>query len=196
MNARSKVGWLVCAAMSLSAPARAEDIPDEARAVLDEYQKSAVVIQAKAETDLGALQRKFIPRLKVLQDKYCRAAKLDDALAVREAIRSLLGIQPDPGAVHAGPQDIGRSSLYWTTGSVDGAVWGGEVYTTDSNLGTAAVHAGVLRAGEKAIVRVRIVAGQKSYLGSTAHGITSQAWGSWTSSFTIERPKDLVGLDL
>jgi hypothetical protein len=73
------------------------------------------------------------------------------------------------------------------TGSTDGGVWGSEVYTTDSSLAAAAVHAGVLKAGEKAVIKVRIIAGQKSYLATTHNGVTSQDWGPWTTSFTVER---------
>ena len=100
---------------------------------------------------------------------------------------------PDPGEVLASPQDVGKSYLYEVTGSAEGSIWGTEVYTTESHLASAAVHAGVLAPGEKGVVRVRIIAGQKSYLGSTHNGVTSEGYGPWNCSFTVERVKELPG---
>lgn len=188
----SHLAALVCA-VCLSTAARAQGLPSEAQVIVDEYRKAADAAQAKADAELALVRQKLLPRLKALQDKYCRAAKLDEALAVRETIWSLMGIQPDPGTLSAGPELIGRSMLFAVTGSTEGSVWGAEVYTTDSHLGTAAVHAGLLKPGEKGVVRVKILAGQKSYRSSTANGVTTQDYGPWATSFTLDRPKDLGG---
>lgn len=64
-----------------------------------------------------------------------------------------------------------------------GTVWGSGVYTDDSHLGTAAVHAGLLKPGETGIVMVTMLPGQKSYSGASAHGVTSRNYGSWPGSF-------------
>ena len=126
-------------------------------------------------------------KLKRLQDRYCKQAKLDEALAVRAKIYEVLGVRPDPGALRAQPGDVGKSFLYDVRGSKKGSVWGTQIYTTDSNLATAAVHAGVLKPGQRGIVRVRIFPGQPNYHGTAAHGVTSQSYGSWGLSFTVER---------
>jgi hypothetical protein len=44
----------------------------------------------------------------------------------------------------------------------------------------------VLAPGEKGLVKVRVLAGQKSFRGSTLHGVTSLEYGPWHISFTVE----------
>lgn len=67
-----------------------------------------------------------------------------------------------------------------------GSLWGTGTYTDDSSLCSAAVHDGkisLLKGGE---VRVRMAPGLTSYLGSRRNGITSNSYGSWSGSFTLE----------
>jgi hypothetical protein len=182
--------WVVL----VGVPALADDLAPEARAVMAEYQKSASVIQGRADQEILVLKRQFAPKLKALQDKYCRAAKLDEALAVREALRQLLGVQPDPGLFHATPEEIGKVLFCAVTGSVEGSVWGTGVFTSDSKLAAAAVHASVLKPGEKGVVRVTVLAGQSRYAPSTANGVTSLEYGPWNVSFSVESAKELQAL--
>jgi len=82
----------------------------------------------------------------------------------------------------------GQTYTFTTTGTTEGSLWGGAngVYTDDSRLGKAAVHAGLLRVGETGKVKVTIMAGQASYQGSTQHGITSTDYAAWSGSFRFE----------
>lgn len=63
--------------------------------------------------------------------------------------------------------------------------WGSGPYTDDSSLGTAAVHAGLISAGQTATIRVCRLPGQSSYTGSTRNGVTTRSWGSWPGSITL-----------
>jgi len=164
-------------------------LPDEARAAVEEYQKAAGAILEKAELQIEPIRNQAIGRLKAIQDKYTRAAKLEEAMAIRDTIRQILGIQKDPGSLHVAPEDIGKSMVFEVVGAVEGTIWGTEVYTSDSHLATIAVHMGLLKPGEKGLVRVRVLAGQKSYAGSTRNSVTSQSYGPWPASFTVERAK-------
>lgn len=83
--------------------------------------------------------------------------------------------------------EIGSSFTMEVEGSVSSSVWGTDVYTDDSSIAAAAVHAGILRDGERGLVKVTIVAGQDSYTGSDRHGVRSEAWQQWGGSFRIER---------
>lgn len=182
-------GWLALLVVLVAcgpAAAQAEEVPGEAQAVIEEFRRAERAIRKQAEERLRPVRKKAVERLQALQDKYCRAARLDEALAVREAIRALQGIRPDPGQLRVTPDEIGKSYLFEVTGSTEGAVWGSEVYTSDSHLGTAAVHAGLLAPGRKGVVRVRVIEGQQSYRASTRNGVTSRAWGKWNASFTLE----------
>ncbi|MFP2926969.1 M57 family metalloprotease [Pyxidicoccus sp. 3LG] len=65
-----------------------------------------------------------------------------------------------------------------------GSVWGTDLYTDDSNVCVAAVHAGAIPSSGGAVV-VTIQPGQSSYTGSTRNGITTSSWGAWVGSFSV-----------
>lgn len=62
------------------------------------------------------------------------------------------------------------------------AVWGTGIYTSDSNLCTAAVHDGVMTTNG-GTVTVHYVGGQTEYVGSDQNGITTNSWTAYDSSF-------------
>ena len=70
---------------------------------------------------------------------------------------------------------------------LDGGVWGSDLYTSDSSAPAAAVHAGILKPGERGTVKITALPGQESYRGETRNGVTSQPWESWGSSFKVEK---------
>jgi hypothetical protein len=86
---------------------------------------------------------------------------------------------PDPGNLSSYQQQVGKRFLFKVTGATGGTVWGTDVYTSDSNLAAAAVHAGVLRAGQVGYVRVKMVPAPPGFMGSTRHGVTSQGFGTY-----------------
>ncbi len=95
---------------------------------------------------------------------------------------------PDPGNLTAyRGQDI-SPMLFQVTGSTQGSVWGTDVYTDDSSLATAAVHAGVLAEGENGVVIVTILPGRSGYTGSTRNGVTTYDYGSWHGSYSVGEP--------
>jgi hypothetical protein len=66
-----------------------------------------------------------------------------------------------------------------------GHLWGTDVYTDDSYICEAAVHAGVTVQGVGGPVRFQSLPGQDTYTGSLRHGITSWDWGAWGASFSF-----------
>ena len=65
-----------------------------------------------------------------------------------------------------------------------GSVWGTVVYTDDSSICTAALHAGrITRAG--GVVAIEIAGGFPRYPGSLQHGVSSRAYGAWSGSFAF-----------
>jgi hypothetical protein len=72
-------------------------------------------------------------------------------------------------------------------GCGDASVWGTDVYTDDSSVCRAAVHAGVIGSGG-GLVEVRIVQSTANHPGSTRNGVTTGSWGSWGRSFTVATP--------
>jgi hypothetical protein len=64
------------------------------------------------------------------------------------------------------------------TGSTQGSVWGSGVYTDDSDVASAAVHAGALKEGETRDVRVVALGPRDAFDGSTHNGVTSSQYGA------------------
>ena len=64
-----------------------------------------------------------------------------------------------------------------------GTVWGTDVYTDDSDIIRAAVHAGVIQNGENKNVFIQIMPGQSSYQGTTRNGISTKSYGNWAGSY-------------
>jgi LCCL domain len=84
-------------------------------------------------------------------------------------------------------QKVGQSFCIQTTGNAHGPLWGTDVYTSDSDLGTACVHAGLLRRGEPGVIKVTIVAPLSVFPGSTRNGVTSSLWtNGWPGAFEVE----------
>lgn len=65
-------------------------------------------------------------------------------------------------------------------------VWGTDVYTDDSSICTAAVHAGQINQTQGGIVTIGILPGRPSYYGSTRNGVTSMDYNSWPGSYSFE----------
>ncbi len=94
-------------------------------------------------------------------------------------------VLPDPGDLSLYRGQDGTILTFEVTGDASGAVWGDGVYTDDSHLASAAVHAGMLQAGETGPVRVEILPGQESYEGAARNGVASGTYAAWSGSFRI-----------
>ncbi|MEY2879597.1 MAG: hypothetical protein RLZZ15_1977, partial [Verrucomicrobiota bacterium] len=88
----------------------------------------------------------------------------------------------------------GQVYQFTVTGSTAGIVWGSDVYTDDSNVARAAVHAGVLAVGETKTVTVTILPGQASYAATTRNGIASASWGAWSGSYSFAGAGAVAGV--
>ncbi len=67
------------------------------------------------------------------------------------------------------------------------SIWGTDVYTDDSSVCTAAVHAGLITLVRGGTVVIEIRPGRSSYAGSTRNGVRSGSWGAWSGSFVFVR---------
>lgn len=81
----------------------------------------------------------------------------------------------------------GTTFYFRVTGAADGSVWGTDVYTGDSALASAAVHAGSVAAGETAVVRVTVMPPPPRFQGSVRHGVSSHDYGRFGSAYRVER---------
>ena len=92
-------------------------------------------------------------------------------------------VQDDPGNLESFRGRNGEVFRFRVRGSAHGSIWGDGVYTDDSSLAVAAVHAGVLRREEEGIVAVRILPGRKEYAGAERNGVASESYGEWHGSY-------------
>lgn len=173
-----------------------EPLP-ELQEILGGHAAEVAAIRQRAVEAEQALRSRTAQQLQTLQDTFTRAARLDDALQVRDAIRrfqptplprSHYSEQPDRDATS--PYDwrdrVGASFVCTVTGNTTDSVWGTDVYTDDSSVATAAVHAGVLRAGETGRVKVTIVGPGTMFMGSVRNGVSTSSWSVFGGSFRVE----------
>ena len=80
---------------------------------------------------------------------------------------------------------VGSTFYFRMRGTVEGSVWGTDVYTSDSTLAAAAVHAGLLKPEENAIVKVTIVAPPTQFKGRSRNGVTSHNFGRYGSAYRL-----------
>jgi hypothetical protein len=104
------------------------------------------------------------------------------------------GADEPPAEEHAGPGDSARAHrgelrrrfrYHCPADFAVGSVWGTDVYTDDSSVCTAAVHAGRISSAVGGTVRIEILAGRSSYRGSERHGVDSDDYGDWDGSFVF-----------
>lgn len=124
--------------------------------------------------------------------------------ALREARRRCMRMAerpaappPDPGDpprpfswyADARAHEIGAKVRVFCPANPDGAraavsVYGTDVYTADSSVCLAGVHAGVIDLGGGPVTIV-MQAGRDRYVASERHGVHSTAWGAYPKSFVV-----------
>jgi hypothetical protein len=68
----------------------------------------------------------------------------------------------------------------------ESSVWGTDIYTQDSSICTAAVHAGKLTMESGGPVTIELRPGPSSYKGTTRNGIKSNDYGTYAQSFVVK----------
>jgi len=192
-----------------------EDLPSEVSDLIEKFEDETSVIRDKVSREIQNIQEKadeeihlvrskseqriklkavaLIDQIKPLQESYLRSGKLDEALAIREAIRGLrsgmMNAKPDPGNLLNYQNKIGQQFLFEVTGAGDGPLWGTDLYTLDSRLAVAAVHAGILGIGQKGVVQVTIQDSSTgaAFEGTERHGVFSYPWGPYPVAFGISQ---------
>jgi hypothetical protein len=193
-----------------------EDLPSEVADLIERFESDAVGIRDKMNGEIEKIQEKadeeiqlirnkceqriklkavaLIDQIKPLQESNLKNGKLDEALAIREAIRGLrwgmMNAKPDPGNLLAYQNKIGQQFLFEVTGAGDGPLWGTDLYTLDSRLAVAAVHAGILAIGQKGVVRVSLQDSGTvpAFDGMERNGVFSYPWGPYPVAFRVSQP--------
>jgi len=195
------------------APATAARESDLAKVTETFAQNQAAAVR-DAEARIARYRQETIQQLQAMQDAHTRAGRLDEAIAVRDYIRQLQrqaesapaadadtvlvdperrqvttishqSILPNPGDLTRFRDRIGQTFFVSLTAGVVGSVWGSDIYTDDSTLSVAAVHAGVLQPGETGIVRVTMLPGRTHYTGTLRNGVRTDEYEQWGGSYRV-----------
>jgi hypothetical protein len=92
-----------------------------------------------------------------------------------------------PNSMHGLCDVTGAVYYFRVTGVAEGQVWGTDTYTRDSVLGAAAVHAGLLKVGETAVLRMTVVPPLPAYPGSTRNGVTTSDYAEFPHCWRLTR---------
>lgn len=138
-----------------------------------------------------------IPSLKVATEPFGEQtlpiAQLRSLNSGEEKESEPANVLPDPGNMNNYQGQIGKTFYFRLTGPPQGrgqgGVWGSDIYTFDSTLSTAAVHAGVLKAGETKVVGVTMLGPQDSFASSSRNGVVTGNWGQYPSAYKFVTKK-------
>lgn len=90
-----------------------------------------------------------------------------------------------PASMHTLCGTIGVTYYFRVTGVAEGQVWGTDVYTRDSVIGAAAVHAGLLKPGQTRVLRLEVVPPQESYPGTARNGVTTSDYAQFPECWRL-----------
>jgi serine/threonine protein kinase len=161
-----------------------EDLPRGVQAARCQVPADGVVAQLELTVSADAPPGRTSVRLVALGAD--QPASLTVAITVVRLRGATLDVRTDPGTLRGYRDEVGKSFYFEVTGNKAGTLYGSDIYSDDSSLATAAVHAGILKDGQKGAVKVTILEGKNSYQESTRNGVTSSSWGAWDGSFRVE----------
>ncbi len=207
---------IVCVTLTVTLPLHADDLPEGAAGVIERLNQRVAQVERQADAQIADVMREVytiedeaadeareltveaIDKLQALQEDYTRDGMLDEAVTIREMIRSLeseldgVEIVQAPDTISY-DDEVGTVFYYRVTGNgAYGGVWGTDIYTFDSYIAAAAVHVGAVQSGETGIVKMTVMPGQESYEGTERYGVTSGGYGNYALSYRIEAASPIV----
>ena len=90
-----------------------------------------------------------------------------------------------PANMHGLCETVGATYYFRVTGVTEGQLWGTDIYSGDSTIGAAAVHAGLLKPGETAFLRVTVVSPPEKFPGTVRNGVTSTEYGRYQYAWRL-----------
>ena len=82
--------------------------------------------------------------------------------------------------------DIGKTYKFQCPeNGIASAIWGSDIYTADSSICTAAVHAGIINLESGGVVTIEFRPGRSIYGSTVRNGITSNTYGEYPHSFVV-----------
>lgn len=107
-------------------------------------------------------------------------------LGVAGAAQAAVNVSCGDSVNGLGKKNAKAFSVVCPVNCTTGSVWGTDVYTTDSSICVAALHAGVISANGGP-VKVTLTAGKPSYAGTARNGVTTNQWATFDRSFKVSK---------
>ena len=125
--------------------------------------------------------------MKVVQELiayFDRGGKLSRRQLRRLLVQSSIAADA-PTNMHGLCETVGATYYFRVTGVTEGQLWGTDIYSGDSTIGAAAVHAGLLKAGETDLFRVTVVTPPEKFPGTVRNGVTSTEYGRYQYAWKL-----------
>ena len=90
-----------------------------------------------------------------------------------------------PANMHGLCETVGTTYYFRVTGVTEGQLWGTDIYSGDSTIGAAAVHAGLLQPGKTDVLRVTVVTPPERFPGTVRNGVTSTEYGRYQYAWRL-----------
>jgi hypothetical protein len=90
-----------------------------------------------------------------------------------------------PTNMHGLCETVGAIYYFRVTGVTEGQLWGTDIYSGDSTIGAAAVHAGLLKPGETDFLKVTVVTPPERFPGMFRNGVTSTEYGRYQYAWKL-----------
>jgi hypothetical protein len=168
-----------------------EQAEDTIAQIRERAEREVAIVESKTEERRKTLLGHAVEQLEPLQKDLFRSGDLAKALATFIQIQTLKAkaenVLPDPGNLLRF-REIGKTFQFRVVGNDQGPVWGTDIYTADSHLAAAAVHAGALEAGEEGVVRVSLMDMTRIPVrGSMRNGVMTSDWGPYPVGYRVAR---------
>ena len=82
-------------------------------------------------------------------------------------------------------ETVGATYYFRVMGITEGQLWGTDIYSGDSTIGAAAVHAGLLKPGETDFLRVTVVTPPEKFPGTVRNVVTSTEYGRYQYAWKL-----------
>ena len=90
-----------------------------------------------------------------------------------------------PTNMHGLCETVGATYYFRVTGVTEGQLWGTDIYSGNSTIGAAAVHAGLLKPGETNFLKVTVVTPPDRFPGTLRNGVTSIEYGRYQYAWRL-----------
>ena len=90
-----------------------------------------------------------------------------------------------PTNMHGLCETVGATYYFRVTGITEGQLWGTDIYSGDSTIGAAAVHAGLLKPGETDFLRVTVVKPPEKFPSTVRNGVASTEYGHYQYAWKL-----------